>query len=700
MEGNLKNVLVLSFGFLLLFTAYGGLQSLQSSLYSEEGLGVAALSTLYGGMLLSSMFLPPVLIGKLGCKWTLVLAMCCYVAFSLGNFYASWYTLIPASVLVGLGAAALWSAQGTYLTIVGNMQARKTGQVGKDVVSQYFGIFFLIFQSSGVWGNLISSLVFSQTPTQGTIPEEQLQACGASDCLMATVSTNSTKRPSQDLIYTLLGIYTGCGFLAVLLMAVFLEPVRDAQPEGEGEKQAPPFWSTLLSTFKLLRDKRLRLLILLPMLSGFEQAFLSGDYTRSYTTCALGIQFVGYVMICFGAVDALCSVLFGRLARHTGRTVLFALGRRVLGATWGGSAALWAVAACVKRARVGGDSTRPAHLWTLQRGPLALIYSGPVSQPCFPDPRALFGVLFEKNKEAAFANYRLWEALGFVIAFGYSTFLCVSVKLYVLLGVLSAAMAAYGAVEYTESRKADGPLGLVRAVLVLREQDAHFLRLAFVCAPCSVRSTDEPTDTALTDSRVFSAGARKLLLESKRWALGDPRPHPGSDQVYAVALRSLWPPVALDLTTILQRVRLTRCFLYSRLASSGHCFFNTLAGHAGPSAETLPQRVQRFLPRRHANRRPFHQSVCLLSSRDSGDGGRSHSRRSLGLWQQSAVRLFPVSLAGAQRPGPGEAGKKEAPVCAVCPSGAGDQRASITWTTEAERLRGAPWRAGRAPTRT
>lgn len=68
--------------------------------------------------------------------------------------------------------------------------------------------------------------------------------------------------------------------------------------------------------------------------------------------------------------------------------------------------------------------------------------------PCTspPLPAALFGVLFEKNKEAAFANYRLWEALGFVIAFGYCTFLCVGVKL-VLLGVLSAAMAAYGAVE-------------------------------------------------------------------------------------------------------------------------------------------------------------------------------------------------------------------------------------------------------------
>lgn len=62
----------------------------QSSLYREEGLGVAALSTIYGAVLVSSMFLPSVLIKKLGCKWSIVISMCCYVAFSLGNFYASW----------------------------------------------------------------------------------------------------------------------------------------------------------------------------------------------------------------------------------------------------------------------------------------------------------------------------------------------------------------------------------------------------------------------------------------------------------------------------------------------------------------------------------------------------------------------------------------------------------------------------------
>lgn len=77
------------------------------------------------------------------------------------------YTLVPTSVLLGLGAAPLWSAQGTYLTTVGTAHAEKTGQAGRDVVSRYFGVFFLVFQSSGVWGNLISSLVFGQAPTQG-----------------------------------------------------------------------------------------------------------------------------------------------------------------------------------------------------------------------------------------------------------------------------------------------------------------------------------------------------------------------------------------------------------------------------------------------------------------------------------------------------------------------------------------------------
>nr|XP_048277910.1 protein unc-93 homolog A [Myodes glareolus] len=397
MGRNLKNVLVVSCGFFLLFTAYGGLQNLQSSLYNEDGLGVATLSTIYCTMMLSSMFLPPVLIKRFGCKWTMVGSMCCYVTFSLANFYPDWHTLIPTSVLLGLGAAPLWSAQCTYITIMGSLQAQKEGKLAKDVVNQYFGLFFLIFQSSGMWGNLISSLVFSQAPSIVAISEDQLKSCGAKDCLMDTEVSNSTYRPSHQLIYTLLGIFNGSSVLAILLVSVLLESVEDRMAsEGQARPRSSPLWSTVLSTFVLFKDKRLCLLMLLPLYSGLHQGFLYGEYTKSYATCALGIHFVGYVMICFSAVTSLCSLLCGKISKYTGRAALYVT--------------------------------------------------------------ALYGVLFEEKKEAAFANYRLGEALGFVIAFGYSSFLCVRTKLYILLSILSLTITAYGAVEYLESRAAsEGP---------------------------------------------------------------------------------------------------------------------------------------------------------------------------------------------------------------------------------------------------
>jgi len=47
---------------------------------------------------------------------------------------------------------------------------------------------------------------------------------------------------------------------------------------------------------------------------------------QAYVTCALGIHYVGYAMICFSAVNSLCSLLFGKISQFTGRKLLFALG--------------------------------------------------------------------------------------------------------------------------------------------------------------------------------------------------------------------------------------------------------------------------------------------------------------------------------------------------------------------------------------
>ena len=66
---------------------------------------------------------------------------------------------------------------------------------------------------------------------------------------------------------------------------------------------------------------------------------------------------------------------------------------------------------------------------------------------------ALYGCIFSDTTEAAFANYRLWESAGFIIAFGYSNYLCVYNKLFILLGSLIVAVIGYFIVEGLEGRK-------------------------------------------------------------------------------------------------------------------------------------------------------------------------------------------------------------------------------------------------------
>lgn len=241
-------------------------------------MGVASLSVIYASIILSSMFLPPILIKNLGCKWTIVVSMACYVSYSFGNLYPGWYTLIPTSFILGMGGSPLWSAKCAYLTIAGNLQAPKDNKKSADVINQYFGIFFFIFQSSAVWGNLMSSLIFGQDTNIADIPEENLKYCGAGTCGEITVSGNST-RPEQKLVYTLVGCYIGVGVLAMIIVAVFLDNIDREQTRAfRGNRD--PFWSTFLATFRLLRDWRLVTLIPLTMYSGFEQSFLSGEYTK------------------------------------------------------------------------------------------------------------------------------------------------------------------------------------------------------------------------------------------------------------------------------------------------------------------------------------------------------------------------------------------------------------------------------------
>ena len=113
-----KNVLLISFSFLLLFTAFESMSKLQSSINSIANLGTWANSAIYASLILSACFMPSLLINWLKVKWTLVLSVFTYSFYIAAQFYPEFYTLIPTAFILGMGAAPLWSAKCTYLTQV------------------------------------------------------------------------------------------------------------------------------------------------------------------------------------------------------------------------------------------------------------------------------------------------------------------------------------------------------------------------------------------------------------------------------------------------------------------------------------------------------------------------------------------------------------------------------------------------------
>lgn len=60
---------------------------------------------------------------------------------------------------------------------------------------------------------------------------------------------------------------------------------------------------------------------------------------------------------------------------------------------------------------------------------------------------AFYGTVFTEDEEAAFANYRLWESFGFIIAFVIQKLLPIPHKITVLATFLVSGILGYLAIE-------------------------------------------------------------------------------------------------------------------------------------------------------------------------------------------------------------------------------------------------------------
>nr|XP_006824709.1 PREDICTED: protein unc-93 homolog A-like [Saccoglossus kowalevskii] len=323
-----KNMLVLCTVFTFLFTAFNGLVNLQSSINCDDGLGFASLACMYAFMIVSAVLLPSIAINTFGTKWTLVISMVFYVIYTAANYYPMWYILMTASAFLGIAAAPLWTCQAMYITTISIQYANINDEDWQNTVNRNVGIFSMTLKSSQIFGNILSSVVLGLSDDRNTTSfNDVTYTCGANDC-QETEGNQTTfcDLPPQNLTTILLTLYVACGVIAIIITVIFLDKLKVGQ-EPKEQKQS---CDLLLATIKLLKDDRIWFVIPMSVCSGIEMAVITGVFVKSYVSCVIGVNMVGYVMICYGVSNTVFCVIAGRVATYIGRVTLVAIGGAML----------------------------------------------------------------------------------------------------------------------------------------------------------------------------------------------------------------------------------------------------------------------------------------------------------------------------------------------------------------------------------
>jgi len=419
-----KNLGVVSVSLMLLYSAYIGTVNLQSTLNTQAGLGTLSLGLVYISLLVSSIFLPSYFIKTFSAKWCIFIGVVGTFPYIIAQLQPTFYTFIPSAILTGVTAAPMWAALQTYLTQAGQVYSVITQQVADVIITRFFGIFFLFWQTCDLWGNLLSSLILTNPATEEGEPNYEI--CGSDFCLSDAVG-EVVARPPDSEIYLLIGTYLALIVVVCLLVAFLLDPLSrygEKRGDGGGVKEL------MFATFRQMKKTNQQLLIPATIFVGMEQAFMAADYSSAFVSCVLSINWIGYVLLTFGLSAAIFSPICGTVMEYLGRMPVV-----IFGTIAHLSVFLYSIYwepmpdEKFKFFLVAGVFGMGDGIWqTFLNG--------------------FYGSLFRKNKEAAFSNYRLWEAFGYTLSYVTTTYICMRTKLILLSFLVLLSFIGYVFCEY------------------------------------------------------------------------------------------------------------------------------------------------------------------------------------------------------------------------------------------------------------
>ena len=292
-----EDLVVVSLAYWLLYAAFVPTGMLQSSLNSESGLGVASLSVAPSVSIFTTL-LAEKIIQTITPKWAIVYGIFSQIVYISANFYPTWWTMVPAAVVLGTGGGIHWVASGHAVTAIAKQYSQAKGADYNHITSLFQGLFFAGYALGGTTGGVIASLILhssgeleaenswnqtfleknleqngSQFSSMAIFANETLRTCGIEGCPW-NFDPETIKAP-KHIVQFLFAIFLAFDVFSMLLVATRLSRF----PIDNGGTPTKVF-GTIKSTLKGAVD--FKLLLLLPWVTtgGVLNSFFSAEFPQ------------------------------------------------------------------------------------------------------------------------------------------------------------------------------------------------------------------------------------------------------------------------------------------------------------------------------------------------------------------------------------------------------------------------------------